>query len=180
MTATQPTAEDEMWRTRGREDAPVALRAITRLVLDHASRPAGYTRAYAIFEAYGQDLEIVTPGVATVRASESRLRLLSALISDANREEWMRVWPGGGDFMHQYRIGFLGALDSEMASWFAKPTHPPEAPDIVAEESKWNLALMMGELVPGNPVGDALISKWLTPNAIPKPRRGWRRFLHPM
>jgi hypothetical protein len=161
MTNEEPTSTDEIWRTRGREDAPVAQRAIIRLALADDHSVPGYACAYAILEAYGRDLKLVMPGVASVHASEHRLRLLSQLILDANNDEWIRVLSPSFDFMSEYRVGFIRELDSLMANWAPKPWKPGPNPNLVTEEGRWHLALAMGDLV------------------LPKPREGWRRFLAP-
>jgi hypothetical protein len=94
------------------------------------------------------------PGVARVQRSEYRLRLLTQLVEDANHDEWMQVWPGGGDFMQEYTIAFLDELNNLMANWAASPWKPGPAEVLVAEEAKWRTALAMGNL------------------ALPKPREG--------
>jgi hypothetical protein len=46
MTATQSGAES--WQARGREDAPIAQRAIVRAIFEGGKSSPGYACAYAI------------------------------------------------------------------------------------------------------------------------------------
>ena len=160
MTATQPSSPEVNWRARGRDDAPVAQRAIIRTMLDNDPPVPGHACAYAIMEAYGRDLKLVMPGVMSVHASEDRHGLLTQLMSDANRDEWMEAFLGAPEnFMAEYGAGFLKELDNLMANWAPRPWKPGPNADLVAEEEKWRLALAMGDLL------------------LPEPRKGWRRFL---
>ncbi len=151
MPARQPTTAVVNWRQRGRDDAPVAQRAIIRSLFDDAAVP-GHACAYAIIDAYGSDLKLVAPGVMGVNASKNRHELLLQLIEDANHDEWMQVFLGGPEnFMAEYWAGFLKELDSQMANWAPKPWKPGTNADWVAEEGKWRLALAMGDLTLSEP-----------------------------
>lgn len=158
MTATQPAATDKTWRLRGQEDAPVALRAIARVTFEYGKAAPGYACAQAILEAYGRDMTPVAPGMVSLHRSESRIRLLTQLVSDANQTDWYEVFLAApADFMAEYRDGFVKELDEQMPSWAASPWKPAQHPDLVAEEEKWHIGLGMGDLL------------------LPKPKQGWRK-----
>lgn len=72
--------------------------------------------------------------------------------------------------MVEYRAGFIGALDQEMVNWAAQPTKPPLAAEIVAEEARWQRALMRAEIT------DEDVARFLGV-AEPKKPGGWRRFV---
>lgn len=160
MTVTAQSATDKTWRVRGQEDAPVALRAIARVTFQYGKSTPGYACAQAILAAYGRDMKLVALGLASVTRSESRLRLLTQLVSDANQADWMQAFLAAPtDFMAEYRDGFVNELDDEMPSWAANPWKPGLNSDLVAEEKKWHRGLAMGDLL------------------LPKPRQGWRGLL---
>jgi hypothetical protein len=97
----------------------------------------------------------------SVHASEHRYRIVRQLTADANRDEWMQAFLGAPEtFMADYWAGFIKELDAQMANWFPSPWKPGPNADLVAEEEKWYGALIMGDLI------------------LPKPRKGWRGFLH--
>lgn len=150
---------DEGWRTRGREDASVAHRAVTRLALATDRTVPGYVCAYSILDAYGRDLKPVGPGVVNIHASDARLRILTQLMLDANHDEWIMVSSPSFDFMKHYRSGFIEEFDELMANWAAQPTRPGANATLVAEEAIWHGALAVGDLL------------------IRPARKGWRRFL---
>jgi hypothetical protein len=168
-----PEASSDEWRARGAADAPVALRAISRAIFDepHLGKPC----AAAIIEAYGKDMTRVGAGAVSIHLSEARLKVLSSFIADANRTEWMTAFLSAPeDYMAQYRAGFIGALDQEMANWAAQPTKPGLNAELVAEEKRWQLALMMGDAA----TMDELRQQYLTQDGVgAKEQRGWRRFV---
>jgi hypothetical protein len=158
----QSLAADRTWAQKGQDDAPVAMRAIARVMVQYGKDAPGYSCAVAIIEAYGRDMRRVGPRLASVERSEERLRLLTQLVSDANQSEWMDAFLSAPmDFMSTYRDAFVHELDSEVGSWASSPWKPGTSPDLVKEEEKWILGLAMGDLV---------LSR-------PQPKQGWRRFL---
>ena len=166
---TAPDASSEGWSARGAADAPVAMRAIMRAIFDEPH--LGKDRAVAIIEVYGPDMKRVGPNAMNFHLSEARVKLLSSFIADANRTEWETVFLSAPeDYMVQYRAGFIRALDQQMANWIAEPTKPPTAPEVVAEEKRWQLALMIGGIT------DQDRADFLGGSAA-KERSGWRRFL---
>ena len=147
MTATQPTSPEVNWRARGRDDAPVAQRAIIRTMLDNDPPVPGHACAYAIVEAYGGDLKVAMPGVVSVHTSEHRHRILLQLINAANHDEWRQLSLGGpDDFMAEYWAGFLKELDSRMTDWAPRPWKPGPNADLVAKKKKWRFALTTNNL----------------------------------
>ena len=145
------------WDARGRGDAPIATRAIARIVLANSPKVPGYRCATAIIDWYARDISVVGRGAVGVRQSEGRLLLLTQLMLDANNKKWfVASLHAPHDFMAQYQAGFLQALDDEMAQWAAQLVRWPAHPDLLAEEEPWSLALAMG---------DRLASR---------PRAGWR------
>ena len=171
--ATAPESSGEAWRARGAADAPAALRAISRAIFDEPH--LGKACAAAIIEAYGRDMKRVMPNVASIHNSKERVQLLSSFIADANRTEWMEAFLSAPpDYMAQYRAGFIEALNEQMANWAARPTKPPLNAELVAEEDRWQRALIMGELALG--LGTESIARWLGQDGA-KERRGWRRFV---
>ena len=166
---TAPDASPEGWRARGAADAPVAMRAIMRAIFDEPH--LGKDCAAAIIEVYGPDMQRAGPNMMNFHISEARVKLLSKFIADANRTEWEAVFfSAPEDYMVQYRAGFIGALDQQMANWIAQPTKPPTAREVVAEEKRWQLALMIGGIT------DQDRAEFLGGSAA-KERSGWRRFL---
>ena len=115
------------------------------------------------------------PNVINFHLSEARVKLLSSFIADANRTEWEAVFLSAPeDYMVQYRAGFIGALDQEVANWIAQPTKPPLTAEMVAEEARWQRALMMGDPA----TMDDLWERFLMKGGVgAKERRGWRRFV---
>lgn len=166
---TAPPSPSDAWRARGAADAPVAMRAIMRAIFDEPH--LGKACAAAIIEVYGPDMKRIGPNVMNFHLSEARVKLLSSFMADANRTEWEAVFLSAPeDYMVQYRAGFVGALDQEMANWIAHPTKPPLAPEAVAEEERWQRALIMGA------IGDKELAQFFGA-AGAKARRGWRRLL---
>jgi len=166
---TAPDASSEGWRARGAADAPVAMRAIMRAIFDEPH--LGKACAAAIIELYGPDMKRIGPNVMNFHPSDARVKLLSSFMADANRAEWEAVFLSAPEnYMVQYRAGFIGALDQQMANWIAHPTKPPIAPEVVAEEERWQRALIMGG------IGDKELAAFFGA-AGAKERRGWRRFL---
>jgi hypothetical protein len=166
---TAPDASNEGWRARGAADAPVAMRAISRAIFDEPH--LGEACAAAIIEAYGRDMKRVAPNVASFHLSEARLKLLSSFIADANRTEWMAAFLSAPeDYMAQYRAGFIEALNEQLANWAARPTKPPLNPELVAEEDRWQRALIMGG------IGDKELARFFGKDGA-KEQRGWRRFV---
>lgn len=170
---TAPDASSEGWRARGAADAPVALWAISRAIFDEPH--LGKAGAAAIIEAYGRDMKRVGPNVASVDNSEARVKLLSSFIADANRTEWEAAFLSAPpDYMAQYRAGFIETLNEQIANWAARPTKPPLNPELIAEEARWQRALMMGDAG----TMDDLWQRFLAKGEVgTKERRGWRRFV---
>lgn len=166
---TEPPSPSETWRARGAADAPVALRAISRAIFDEPH--LGKACAAEIIAAYGSDLKRMTPNAASIVVSDARVKLLSSFIADANRTEWMSAFLSAPeDYMAQYRTGFLAVLDEQMANWAARPTKPPLNAELVAEEERWQRALMIGG------IGDKEAARFFGEVGV-KERRGWRRLL---
>lgn len=166
-------SSSKTWRAYGAADAPVAMRAISRALLDEPH--LGNACAVAIIEAYGPDMTRVGPGAFSIHLSEERVRLLTSFLFEANRREWEAGFLSApDDYKSQYRDGFIEGLDQEMANWAARPTHPPTNAEVVAEEKRWQLALMMRELSLG--LHPEWVARFLGVDAT-KERRNWRRFL---
>lgn len=139
-----PGATD--WVAKGRADATIATRAIVRRMFASDPPMAGHVCAKAIVHAYARDISVAGQGIARVRPSDGRLRLVSQLMLDANNEAWFTAsLHAAPDFMQQYQVGFIAALDEEIVQWAAQPVRWPAHPDLLAEEEPWSLALAMGD-----------------------------------